>query len=99
LVHWHGQSQHENKPGKISAPAVVCRKVTIFNELPSYYGKWKLLKHVYFPNPFFATVHIITFKYVFGQKLICIREQAFFFWVGKEGGRQMISHLTGSLSV
>jgi len=29
------QSQYEHKTGKISAPAVVCRKVTIFNELPA----------------------------------------------------------------
>jgi hypothetical protein len=39
---------------------------------------------VYFLSPFFATVHIITFKYVFGQKFICFREQHFF-WVGEEG--------------
>jgi len=41
---------------------------------------------VYFLNPFIATVHIITFKYVFGQKLICIREQAIF-W-GGGGGKE-----------
>jgi len=54
---------------------------------------------VYFLNPFFATVHINLFKYVFGQKLICIREQAIF--LGGGGGvggrRQMMGHLTGSL--
>jgi hypothetical protein len=52
-------------------------------------------KNVYFLNPFFATVHIITFKYVFGQKLICFREHAFFGW-GRRERRQMMSNLTGS---